>query len=162
MTQTQPNVTHGDTKSSRRWAWGARLVVLVVFISNLSAAVPFVLWPERFAGSFELAGEVGKVIVRSIGLLFVMWVVPYVPAWLAPVRHRVCFPVIVTQQIIGLVGEGWMWVQLPAGHAALQATGSRFILFDAVGLVLLIAAWWMAHRAAARAMATAPNRPAAS
>jgi hypothetical protein len=158
----QPKVTQGDAKSSRRWAWGARAAVLVVFTSNLSAAVPFVLRPARFAGGFELAGTAGNVVVRSIGLLFVMWVVPYVPALLAPVHHRICFPVIVAQQLIGLMGESWMWLNLPAGHAALRATGRRFILFDAVGLILLLAAWWMAHQAAVRAMATAPSRRAAS
>lgn len=127
-------------------AWIIRLLVALVLAVNLSAAVPFVLRPARYAPGFELAGVAGEVLVRSIGLLFVMWVVPYLPAIWNPARHRVCLPVIVAQQLIGLTGELWMWWALPAGHAALRATGQRFILFDAVGLVLLSAAWWIARR----------------
>ncbi len=127
-------------------AWIVRLLVGLVLAANLSAAVPFVLHPTRYAAGFELEGVVGDVLVRSIGLLFVMWIVPYLPAIWNPARYRICLPIIVVQQLVGLTGELWMWWALPAGHAALRATGQRFILFDAAGLLLLGAAWWLARR----------------
>lgn len=77
-----------------------------------------------------------------------MWVIPYLPAVLDPVRYRVCLAVILVQQGIGLVAESWMALTLPAGHASLRATGLRFIAFDAAGLVLLTAAWRLTRPAA--------------
>ncbi len=131
-------------------AWIVRLLVGLVLAANLSAAVPFVLHPATYTPGFELTGAVGEMLVRSIGLLFVMWVVPYLPAIWNPARYRICLPVIVVQQLIGLTGELWMWQTLPTGHAALRATGQRFILFDAAGLVLLGVAWWLACRRLSR------------
>lgn len=121
--------------------WAVRGLLLPVWLWNLSAAVPFVLTPERYTWSFEVSGAVGEVFVRSLGLLFLMWVVPYGPALLNPYRHRVCVGVAVIQQLIGLLGESWMALTLPPGHAILLATGRRFIAFDAAGLVLLVGAW---------------------
>ncbi len=122
---------------SRRVA--IRILVLAVFLSNLSAALPFLLAPGRFAPSFELEGEVGAVMVRSVGLLFLMWIVPYVPVILSPKHARPCLWVILVQQILGLGGEMWMWLRME-GHATMRATGARFILFDSAGLALLIVA----------------------
>jgi hypothetical protein len=117
----------------------------LVLASNLSAAVPMVLWPDRYTGGFEVAGTPGLVLVRSIGLLFLMWVVPYVPAILHPQRYRICLMVILAQQCIGLLGESLMAVVLPAGHPALWATGTRYIIFDTAGLFLLGAAWYLSR-----------------
>ena len=49
---------------------------------------------------------------------------------------------ILVQQAIGLLGELWMWLSLPAGHPTLLATGGRFILFDGLGLVLMGGAYY--------------------
>lgn len=130
--------------------WAVRGLILPVFLWNLSAAVPFVVTPGRYTWGFEVSGTVGELLVRSIGILFLMWVVPYVPALIAPQRHRVCLAVTVIQQGMGLAGESWMALTLPAGHAALWATGTRFIAFDAAGLVLLVAAWALARKAGSR------------
>lgn len=129
------------SQSSILTLWGARLLVLLVLFSNLTAAVPFVLWPTRYSAAFELDGVTGEVLVRSIGMLFLMWVVPYIPVILAPKRHRVCLSVIVTQQMIGLIGESWMLAKLPLGHAAVRFTGTRFVIFDSLGLLFLLIAW---------------------
>ena len=53
------------------------------------------------------------------------------------------FVVILAQQAIGLAGETWMWATLPPGHAALRATGLRFIAFDGAGLVGMGLAFWL-------------------
>ncbi len=120
----------------------ARLTVGAVLLSNLSAALPFLFNPRPFVPAFELEGWVGELLVRSIGLLFLMWVIPYLPVLLDPLRYRCCLIVIITQQIIGLAGESWFWKMAPAGHTALQAVGGRFILFDSAGLFLLLIALW--------------------
>ena len=138
-TQTSP-----QPSTSQQWL--ARSIILLVLLSNLSAALPFLWQPARYAPAFELEGVVGKTLVRSIGLLFLMWIVPYLPAAWNPVEQRSCLLVILVQQMIGLVGESWLWWQLPPGHAALRATGTRFILFDAVGLLLLLIAWYVSAR----------------
>jgi len=130
-------------RDGRGATWFARLIVLVVFLSNLSAAIPFIVRPARYAWGFEVQGVVGDVVVRSFGLLFLMWVVPYVPVIVHPVKYRVCFLVILAQQCLGLVGESWMWAVTPLEHAALRATGLRFIVFDAVGLFLLWMGWFV-------------------
>jgi hypothetical protein len=44
-------------------------------------------------------------------------------------------------QLIGLVGEGWILVTLPAGHSLMHNSITRFIAFDACGFVLLLGAF---------------------
>ncbi len=138
---TAGKVAHHRLRSRE---WVIRLPVLIVFLSNLSAALPFLLVPDRFTASFELDGEVGAVMVRSIGLLFLMWIIPYVPILLSPERSPSCLWVILVQQLLGLGGESWMWLRTE-GHAVLRATGARFIFFDSVGLALLVVALWLSR-----------------
>ncbi len=137
---TAPNLPQASRKSTAA-RWGARGAVLTVLLWNLSAALPFILAPATYAGAFELSGTVGAVLTRSIGVLFVMWIIPYFPALRDPERYRVCLTVILVQQLIGLIAETWMVLTLPPAHGALLATGKRFIAFDTAGLVLLAGAW---------------------
>jgi hypothetical protein len=109
--------------------------------ANLSAAIPYVLNPDRFAAAFELGGVAGAAMVRGIGVLFLMWCVAYVPVIARPDRHPALFGVILVQQAIGLAGEGWIATSLPAGHPALAETGLRFMVFDGAGLALLFLAF---------------------
>ena len=137
--------------SQKRWTshgkvWGTRALILSVFIANLSAAIPFILQPERFAAGFEMSGIAGEVSVRGMGILFLMWNATFPPVILRPDRYRVLFSVMLAQQIIGLLGETLMCASLPAGHATLQATGMRFILFDGIGLALLISAFLLSRK----------------
>ena len=120
--------------------WLARLAVTAVFALNVSCALLFLLRPQDYAGGFEASGVAGEAIVRGYGILFLMWNVPYLPVMLAP-RQRVLFAVVLAQQAIGVLGESWLYLTLPAGHAALRATGLRFIVFDAGGLLLMAAAY---------------------
>ena len=115
--------------------WFVRLAVGFVFAVNLNCALVFILKPERYAPGFEISGVSGIVAVQGFGILFLMWNATYPPVLVRPDRHRTLFAVILAQQAIGLAGETWMWAALPAGHAALWATGLRFIIFDAAGLV---------------------------
>jgi hypothetical protein len=80
-------------------------------------------------------------MVRGIGVLFLMWNTTYPLVIWDPVKHRALAVVVLAQQAIGLIGETWMWLTLPPGHAPLRATGLRFILFDGLGLILMAAAF---------------------
>ncbi len=130
--------------------WLARLALALVLAWNLQAALAFILAPQAHAPGFELDGVPGRVMVRGLGILFLMWNVPYAAALVHPARHRTAFTCAVVAQGIGLAGETWLLLTLPAGHAALRATGWRFVAFDGAGLLLLAAAWalvWRARRA---------------
>jgi hypothetical protein len=81
-----------------------------------------------------------------MGILFLMWNVPYAVAFWHPVRHRLSLLEAVVMQAMGVVGEMLLLWTLPAGHAALRATARRFILFDGAGLLVLVAAMWLARR----------------
>jgi hypothetical protein len=124
-------------------AWVARLVVGAVFLMNVGCGLSFLARPDRYAAGFEVGGAPGLVLVRALGVLFLMWNVTYPLVILRPGRTRALFAVVLVQQVIGLAGEIWIWVALPSGHAALRATGLRFILFDGIGLVGMVAAFWL-------------------
>jgi hypothetical protein len=127
--------------------WAARLLVAMVCIWNLTAAVPFVLNPAGYTHSFELGrgGLAGEVMVRGLGVAFLMWQIPFLPVIWHPGRHRICFLCVLGMQLVGLVGESMMLAGLPAGHAPLRATGWRFVSFDATGLVVMALAYAALH-----------------
>ena len=107
----------------------------------MSAAIPYLVHPAAYAATYELTGVPGEVAVRGFGILFLMWAVPFIPAIWHPRWNRVAFVCVLVMQTIGLVGESFMLAGLSAGHAALRATGLRFIAFDGTGLVLLLIAY---------------------
>jgi hypothetical protein len=126
--------------------WAARVAVALVLVSNLSAAIPYLLDPDRYAAAFELNGVAGAAMVRGLGVLFVMWSAAYLPLIAHPDRHPALFGVVLAQQVLGLAGETWILATLPPGHAALVASGRRFIAFDGAGLALLCLAFVLARR----------------
>ena len=77
-------------------------------------------------------------MLRGLGVLFVMWNVPYVVALWHPIHHRISLYEAQAMQTIGLVGETLIYFSLPTGYDILRASISRFIILDLVGLVLLI------------------------
>lgn len=125
--------------------WAVRAALLAVLIANMTAAIPFVLRPADYAAGFELSGVAGEAAVRGFGLLFLMWAVPFIPAIIHPIRHRIAFVCVLAMQVIGVVGESLMLLGLPAGHDALRTTGLRFTMFDGAGLVLLLIAFRISH-----------------
>jgi hypothetical protein len=124
----------------------ARLLIGVVIIFNLQAAVVFLFWPANYVPAFELEGAVGEAMLRGLGVLFVMWNVPYAVALRHPVRYRVSLYEALVMQTIGLVGETIILFTLPAIHDMLRASILRFITFDALGLILLITAAWITRK----------------
>ena len=120
--------------------WIARGLVAGVTFMNLQAAVFFLLQPASFAPAFELTGEPGRAIIQGIGLLFLMWCVPYFFAVIHPVRHFVSLIQAVMMQAIGVIGESVLLLLLKGEHPQIHASVLRFIIFDAGGLVLLMVA----------------------
>ncbi len=124
----------------------ARIVVGMVFVTNVWCALAFIVDPETFADSFELSGLPGRVVIQSFGILFLMWNATYPIVLLDPITHRALFRIVIFQQAIGVIGETWLILTLPAGHPALWATGLRFIVFDGLGLVAMGIAYLMLSR----------------
>lgn len=125
----------------------ARLLIGVVILFNLQAAAVFLLWPHEYISAFELQGGVGAAMLRGLGVLFVMWNVPYAVAMWHPVRYRVSLYEALAMQTIGLVGESIIYYTLSPDHDVLRASILRFITSDAVGLVLLLIASLMTRNA---------------
>jgi len=126
--------------------WVARGLIALVTTWNLQAALVFILWPARFAPGFELNGIPGAAAVRGTGILFLMWNVPYLAALWQPRKNHLALDMALVMQFVGLAGESLIWVTLPQSHTLLRASITRFIAFDALGLVLLAAAFWLLKR----------------
>ena len=124
----------------------SQALIAIVLISNLIAAIPFVLNPMAFVSGFELSGVPGMAAVVGTGVLFLMWQVPYVFALSNPVRRFTSLLEAVIMQIIGLLGESLLYTKIDPNFATLRSSIARFILFDGFGLVLLIAAWAIISR----------------
>lgn len=137
--------SHERNARQRRAEIAVRVAFALVFAINVQCAVSFVLWPDAYAPAYELSGAAGVAAVQGIGVAFLMWNATYPAVIVSPRRFRPLAFVVLIQQLIGLVGESWIRLSLPAGHAALTASIERFILFDAAGLVLMAAALaWLA------------------
>ncbi len=124
----------------------ARACIGIVILWNVQCAVVFLIWPERFAPGFQLAGAAGEAMVQGMGVLFLMWNVPYAVALWNPVRYRISLYEAVAMQAIGLVGEILILVSLPQGYALAAQSITRFIYFDGAGLLSLLVAVWVTRR----------------
>jgi len=118
--------------------WLARLVLMVVFLFNITCALEFIVRPEAYAPSFELSGVPGEALVRGMGVLFLMWNATYPLAIWHPWRFRWLVLIIIVQQAIGVIGETWMLLVLPSGHEILARSALRFIVFDSGGLLAFL------------------------
>ena len=137
-------------KKSITLIWISRILIGAVAFSNLLAAFQFMLRPTLYAPGFELQGESGTAVIQGMGLLFLMWNVPYFVALLHPVKYYVSVIEAVAMQAIGVIGESVLLFMLQGDHLHLRTSVIRFIFFDGGGLVLLLAAfgcvWWMRRR----------------
>jgi hypothetical protein len=117
-----------------------RVLIFLVLAMNLQCAIAYIFNPLPYVAPFELSGEPGRAAVVGIGILFVMWQVPYVFALINPLRNRRSLLEAVLMQTIGLLGETLLLRSIPAANALLRTSISRFIYFDAGGLLLLLVA----------------------
>lgn len=132
--------------SAKLKLWLGRLLIAIVVFLNLQAAVLFLVRPADYAPGFELNGAAGNAMIQAMGLLFLMWNVPYIVALSQPVKRRTSLLEAILMQFIGVAGETLLWHWLPAGHPVVDASVIRFILFDAGDLLLLICAWLLTRR----------------
>lgn len=120
----------------------ARLLIGLVIFFNLQAAVLFIISPAAYSAGFEVGGVAGEKLVQGMGILFLMWNVPYMYALIDPLRHRTSLHQAIIMQAIGVVGETTLWLTLPSGHPAMESTVIRFAIFDGSGLIALWLALW--------------------
>lgn len=123
-----------------------RVLIGLVLISNLIAAITFMVNPQAYVAGFELAGVPGVVAVVGTGILFLMWQVPYVFALTDPIGRFVSLLEAIIMQTIGLLGESLLYGKIDLTYTTLRSSIARFILFDGLGLVLLIIAWAIATK----------------
>ncbi len=90
---------------------------------------------------FGLGGAAGMGMLRALGLLFVMWNVPYIFACVHPIKYKISLIEALIMQAIGLVGETLILFSGNYRNTIIQASVSRFILFDGMGLALLLLAF---------------------
>ena len=133
-------------KNSNWQTWLSRGLVIIVLLLNLQAGILFVVSPHIFVGAFELAGMPGRAAVQGVGILFLMWQVPYVFAAVNPVRYKISLVSACLMQLIGLVGETLLLASIPVEYGLLRGSITRFIWFDAGGLVLLVIALGVVHK----------------
>ncbi|HVP21341.1 MAG TPA: hypothetical protein VMS73_05715 [Anaerolineaceae bacterium] len=120
--------------------WAARGLIGLVFVFNVQCALLFLAVPQAYTPAFELSGPVGEGMLRGMGILFLMWNVPYAVALYNPHAHRTSLYEAIAMQAIGVLGETVLLLTFPAGHLTLQDSITRFIVFDGSGLVLLLLA----------------------
>ena len=123
--------------------WGSRILIGLVLFLNVQCGAVFLSNPIAFAPMYELSGTPGQFAVQGIGLLFIMWNIPYMVALINPRKHFISLIEAVFMQAIGVIGETLLFLYLPTGHPILQSSMLRFIMFDAGGFLALIIAFWI-------------------
>jgi len=101
----------------------------------------FIFLPESFVHMYELSGVAGEAAVRGVGVLFLMWNIPYLFAVFDPIRFRFAVLLALLMQGTGLIGESYIFTTLPTDHEVLRSSILRFIGFDGTGFALLLIAW---------------------
>ena len=131
--------------SVRKAAWLARIAVLIVFILNVMCAIQFIAEPMRYAGAYGLpATQESAAMVAGLGVAFLMWNVTYPAVIVSPRRFRALYMVVLIQQLVGLIGESFIWWRLinaGLGSGLMAAGIMRFVVFDAGGLIIMLAAF---------------------
>jgi hypothetical protein len=126
--------------------WIARVLIGLVLFINLQCALIFFANPTGFTSAYELNSIPGAAAIRALGLLFLMWNVPYAVALTNPVKYRISLFEALVMQGIGLAGETLIWYSLPVEHAILRNSILRFMVFDGAGLVSLAIAAWLTRK----------------
>lgn len=132
------------SRSARFAAIAVRAAYALVFIVNVRCAWGYIVDTSAYLPSFDASGEVAVVVLRGLGVAFLMWNATYPAVVWDPVRFRALGVVVLVQQVIGLVGESWIYGGIPAAYPALRETIRAFITFDGFGLaVMLLSMLWL-------------------
>ncbi len=120
--------------------WLSRTLIGLVFFINMLCAIQFIVQPAAYSYQFDLSGEQGVVVIRSVGILFTMWNVPYAIAMLDPVRFKVALISALIMQLIGFIGETCLYMNVQNLLNTKQSI-LRFMYFDLAGFAILIMAY---------------------
>lgn len=123
------------------WIWITRICFALVFLINIQCAFSFIFYPESYVVSYDLAGYAGSIAIMGIGVAFLMWNATYPLFIYRPQRYRALGVIILIQQLIGLIGESWIYMNLPTESLFLPSSILRFIAFDGVGLIIMLIAF---------------------
>ena len=129
--------------SPKSHIWLARILIGTVSIINIQSALVFFTHPGRFAPMYQLTGVPGQAAIQGFALLFLMWNVPYLVAFLNPIKFRVSLYEAIIMQCIGLVGESLIFFSISIEYDLLRNSILRFIIFDGGALIALITAAWL-------------------
>lgn len=119
----------------------SRILIALVAFWNILAGVQFIANPKGYAPGFALPGYPGELAVQAVGLLFIMWTIPYLFAFIDPTKNRLLMLAIVVAQSIGVIGEIRILLNFPADLAFIRDNILRFLIFDGSGLILLLFAF---------------------
>jgi len=72
-----------------------------------------------------------------------MWNIPYFFALMHPSKNALSLIEAIAMQATGLTGESLLVMSIPDDAIIVRETITRFITFDGVGLLLLLAAGWL-------------------
>ncbi len=125
----------------------ASLLIGIVFTLNIQAGFDFYFNPEKYIAAYELSGIPGGISVAGVGLLFIMWNVPYAFALWNPVKNSISLVQAIIMQLLGVIGETALLYRFsPQDFPLLASSIKRFIYFDSAGLLLLVLAGYLIHR----------------
>ena len=125
----------------------ASLLIGIVFTINIQAGFDFYINPEKYTAAYELSGIPGDISVAGVGLLFIMWNVPYAFALWNPVKNTISLIQSTIMQLLGVIGETALLYRFsPQDFPYLASSIKRFIYFDGTGLILLLLACYLICR----------------
>lgn len=120
------------------------ILIGVVFFVNVQAGIDFYLNPQKYTAAYELSGIPGEISVSGVGLLFIMWNVPYAFALWNPIKYRISLLQSILMQTLGVFGESILLSRISAQEfPTLSKSIMRFIYFDGTGLVFLLIAGYL-------------------
>lgn len=121
---------------------GNRLVFIAVFLINMMCAVQFIVDPQSYTYSYEVATASGGIAaIQGIGVAFAMWNVTYPFYIWKPSKMKWVGIIILIQQLVGLVGELYIKSTLGMEQVILASSIMRFVYFDLGGFICMLVAF---------------------
>lgn len=119
----------------------------LVFLMNVQAGIDFYFNPGKYTAANELIGIPGEMAVAGVGLLFLMWNVPYAFALWNPIKNYISLLQATIMQFLGVIGETALLFRFSTQNNPILASSiQRFIYFDSAGLILLLLAMIIVYR----------------
>ncbi len=119
----------------------------LVFLMNVQAGIDFYFNPGKYTAAYELTGIPGEMAVAGVGLLFLMWNVPYAFALWNPIKNYISLLQATIMQFLGVIGETALLFRFSTQNNPILASSiQRFIYFDSAGLILLLLAMIIVYR----------------